>query len=148
MQVPETVIVQRQHAVLVTHGSNMQSELSHFCLWVSIYCSWPRIHGEFCWFWIASGLGATRAYGTWPLLRSCLFAFIEFIFLRSFPSPGVKRLGREADHSPPTTADVEKTWICTSTPPYAFMARCLLKNKKNPLPVCCCLGCEAVQSGS
>jgi hypothetical protein len=25
--------------------------------------------------------------------------------------PGVKRQGREADHSPPTSADVKKMWI-------------------------------------
>jgi hypothetical protein len=37
-------------------------------------------------------------------------------------SPGVKRPGREADHSPPTGAEVKNTWIYTSTPPYAFMA--------------------------
>jgi hypothetical protein len=37
-------------------------------------------------------------------------------------SPGVKRLGRESDHTPPTTAEVMKTWIYTSTPQYAFMA--------------------------
>jgi hypothetical protein len=37
-------------------------------------------------------------------------------------SPGVKRQGREADHSPPASAEVKKIWIYTSTPPYAFMA--------------------------
>jgi hypothetical protein len=36
--------------------------------------------------------------------------------------PGVKRPGREADHSPPATAEIKKIWIYTSTPPYAFMA--------------------------
>jgi hypothetical protein len=36
--------------------------------------------------------------------------------------PGVKRQGREADHSPPASSEVKKTWIYTSTPPYAFMA--------------------------
>jgi hypothetical protein len=36
-------------------------------------------------------------------------------------SPGVKRPGREADHSP-TNAEVKNMWIYTSTPPYAFMA--------------------------
>jgi hypothetical protein len=36
--------------------------------------------------------------------------------------PGDKAPGREADHSPPTSADVKKVWIYTSTPPYAFMA--------------------------
>jgi hypothetical protein len=36
--------------------------------------------------------------------------------------PGVKRQGREADHSPPTSAEVKKMWIYTSTPLYVFMA--------------------------
>jgi hypothetical protein len=36
--------------------------------------------------------------------------------------PGVKRQGREADHSPPTSAEVRKMWIHTSTPPYVFLA--------------------------
>jgi hypothetical protein len=37
-------------------------------------------------------------------------------------SPGVKRPGNEADHSPPTSAEVKKMWIYTSNPPYAFVA--------------------------
>jgi hypothetical protein len=37
-------------------------------------------------------------------------------------SPGIKQPGREADHSPRTSAEVKKMWIYTSTPPYAFMA--------------------------
>jgi hypothetical protein len=36
--------------------------------------------------------------------------------------PGALSLGREADHAPPTGAEVRITWICTSTPPYALMA--------------------------
>jgi hypothetical protein len=36
--------------------------------------------------------------------------------------PRGKVAGREADHSPPTSAEVNKTWIYTSTPPYALMA--------------------------
>jgi hypothetical protein len=36
--------------------------------------------------------------------------------------PGVKRQGPEADHSTPTSAEVKKMWIYTSTPPYVFMA--------------------------
>jgi hypothetical protein len=36
--------------------------------------------------------------------------------------PGVKRQGREADHSPPSSAKVKKMWIYTCTPPYAFQA--------------------------
>jgi hypothetical protein len=33
----------------------------------------------------------------------------------------VKRQGREADHSPPTSDEVKKMWIYTSTPTYVFM---------------------------
>jgi hypothetical protein len=33
----------------------------------------------------------------------------------------LKREGREADHSPPTSAEIKKIYIYTSTPPYAFM---------------------------
>jgi hypothetical protein len=33
----------------------------------------------------------------------------------------VKRQGREADHSPPTSAEIKNMWIYTSTPPYVFM---------------------------
>jgi hypothetical protein len=36
-------------------------------------------------------------------------------------SLGLKRPVREADHSPPTSAEVKKMWIYTSIPPYAFM---------------------------
>jgi hypothetical protein len=37
-------------------------------------------------------------------------------------SLGVKRQGREAHHSPPTSAEVKKLGIYTSTPPHVFMA--------------------------
>jgi hypothetical protein len=36
--------------------------------------------------------------------------------------PGVKLQGREADHSPPTSAEVKNMWNYTSTPLYVFMA--------------------------
>jgi hypothetical protein len=36
-------------------------------------------------------------------------------------SSWVKLPGREADHSPTTAAEVKKTWIYTSSPPYIFM---------------------------
>jgi hypothetical protein len=39
----------------------------------------------------------------------------------------VKWPGREADHSPPSSAEVKKAWIYISTPQYAFMAWCLVK---------------------
>jgi hypothetical protein len=37
-------------------------------------------------------------------------------------SPGVKGQGREADHSPPSSAEVKNMWIYTSIPPYVLMA--------------------------
>jgi hypothetical protein len=37
---------------------------------------------------------------------------------------GIKHLGREADHSTPSSAEVKNAWIYTSTPQYAFMAWC------------------------
>jgi hypothetical protein len=40
-------------------------------------------------------------------------------------SPELNLPGREADHLPPTSAEVKKTWTYTSTPPYVFMAWCL-----------------------
>jgi hypothetical protein len=40
--------------------------------------------------------------------------------------PGVRRPGRGADHSPPSSAEVNE-WSYTSTPQYAFMAWCSVK---------------------
>jgi hypothetical protein len=40
--------------------------------------------------------------------------------------PGVKRLVREADHSPPTGAEIKETWIYASTSPHVIMAQCLI----------------------
>jgi hypothetical protein len=37
-------------------------------------------------------------------------------------SSGIKWQGREADHSPPTSAQVKKMWIHPPTPQYAFIA--------------------------
>jgi hypothetical protein len=41
-------------------------------------------------------------------------------------SSGVKRQGREADHSPPVSAEAKKMGIYTSISSYAFMAQCLI----------------------
>jgi hypothetical protein len=40
----------------------------------------------------------------------------------------VKRAGREADHSPPSSAEVNNAWSYTSTPPNVFMTWCLVKH--------------------
>jgi hypothetical protein len=45
--------------------------------------------------------------------------------------PGIKRPGREADHSPLTSAKVTKMWIYTSTTPYVFIALCSVNHRKN-----------------
>jgi hypothetical protein len=42
-------------------------------------------------------------------------------------SLGVKRPEREADHSPPSSAEVKNAGSYTSTPQYVFMAWCLVK---------------------
>jgi hypothetical protein len=44
-------------------------------------------------------------------------------------SMGVKRPGREAEHLPPSSAEVKNAWSYTSTQQYTFIAWCLVKNK-------------------
>jgi hypothetical protein len=46
-------------------------------------------------------------------------------------SPGLRRPGCEADHSPQSSAEVKNVWSCTSTTPYVFMAWCLVKHRDN-----------------
>jgi hypothetical protein len=46
-------------------------------------------------------------------------------------SLGIKRPGREADHSPPSSAEVKNAWSYNSTPKYVFMAWCLVKRRYN-----------------
>jgi hypothetical protein len=41
----------------------------------------------------------------------------------------VKRPGREANHSPPSSAVVTNAWSYTSTPQYVFMPWCLVKHR-------------------
>jgi hypothetical protein len=43
----------------------------------------------------------------------------------------VKRPGREADHSPPSSAEVKNARNYISTPQYAFMAWCSVKAQVN-----------------
>jgi hypothetical protein len=42
-------------------------------------------------------------------------------------SQGVKQQGHAADHSPPSSTKINNMWSYTSTPPYVFMAWCLIK---------------------
>jgi hypothetical protein len=41
------------------------------------------------------------------------------------------RPGREADHSPPSSAEIKKAWTYTSTPLYVFLASYLIKLMDN-----------------
>jgi hypothetical protein len=42
------------------------------------------------------------------------------------PCSRLKRQGREADHSPSTSAQIKIIWIYASTPTYVYMAQCLI----------------------
>jgi hypothetical protein len=42
---------------------------------------------------------------------------------------GTKRLGREADHSPLSSAEIKNACSYTSIPPYVFMVLCLAKHR-------------------
>jgi hypothetical protein len=44
---------------------------------------------------------------------------------------GVKRPGREADHSPPSSAKIKNASSYTSTPQYIFTVWCLVKHRDN-----------------
>jgi hypothetical protein len=46
-------------------------------------------------------------------------------------SLGVKWPVREAEHSPPSSAQVKNSWSYASTPQYVFMAWCLVKHRDN-----------------
>jgi hypothetical protein len=48
-------------------------------------------------------------------------------FCTSIFGAGVKRPGREADHSPLRSAEVQNAWSYTSTPQYALWRRAQLK---------------------
>jgi len=43
----------------------------------------------------------------------------------------IKRQCREADHTPPSIAEVKNAWKYTSSPQYIFMAWCLVKHRDN-----------------
>jgi len=53
-------------------------------------------------------------------------------------SLGVRKPRREADHSPPSSAEVTNAWSYNSTPQYAFKAWCSVKKSTGttlPLPL-------------
>jgi hypothetical protein len=46
-------------------------------------------------------------------------------------SLGLKRPGRETDHSAPSSTEVKNAWSYTSTPQYVFLAWCSVKRRDN-----------------
>jgi hypothetical protein len=50
-------------------------------------------------------------------------------------SLGLRRPGREVNHSPPCSTEVKKIWIYISTPPYVFMTWCLISYAQRQLYV-------------
>jgi hypothetical protein len=44
-------------------------------------------------------------------------------------SESITKPGREADHSPPSSAKVKNEWSYTFTPPYVFMEWYLVKHR-------------------
>jgi hypothetical protein len=45
--------------------------------------------------------------------------------------PASELLGGAGDHSPTSSAELMNAWIYISTPPYVFMAGCLIKHREN-----------------
>jgi hypothetical protein len=72
------------------------------------------------WIGVAVPLGATISSS--PRRSDRLWSPPNFLSNRYRLSPGLKRPGREADHSAQASAEVKKMWIYTPTLPYAFMA--------------------------
>jgi hypothetical protein len=63
---------------------------------------------------------------------SAIIIIIIIIIISKVPgtlSVGIKRPGCEADHSPPSGAEVKNAWIYTSTPQYVFMSKCSVNKK-------------------
>jgi hypothetical protein len=51
-------------------------------------------------------------------------------------TPGVKRPGREADHSPTSTAEIKNAWSYTSTPPIRLHGVwCLVRHRDKFIPL-------------
>jgi hypothetical protein len=54
----------------------------------------------------------------------------------------IKRLGRDAYHSPPSSIEVNNTWSYSSTSPYVFMALFAVKRRETLPSPCNCYCCN------
>jgi hypothetical protein len=71
--------------------------------------------------------GLSREYSPLSWL-TCVLRSVH-LWWPSSVSLGIKRPGREAHHSPPSSAEIKNAWRYTSTLPYVFMASCLIKHR-------------------
>jgi hypothetical protein len=82
----------------------------------------PVNYKWFCWEYFSSPPYPERLWSPSSLLSNGYWGVL---------SPGLKRPAREADHSPPTSAEVKNAWSYTSTHQCVFMAWCLVKHREN-----------------
>jgi hypothetical protein len=76
------------------------------------------------WLWVGRPRGRSSSPGSQEFYVLHVVQTGSGVHPTSYPMGvgGVKRPGREADHSPQASAEVKHMWIYTSTTPYAFMA--------------------------
>jgi hypothetical protein len=86
---------------------------------MSVYESWTT------WVWFPTG---TENFN-FPLTARLLDRPASYPTVTGAFSPGVKRPEHEADHLPPSSADVMNTWSCTSNLMYVIMIRYLIRDK-------------------
>jgi hypothetical protein len=99
-----------------SNGPQTPYIISRFCLrWRSPLSDWPRAGRPRGW---------SSRFFTSPRRPHRLWGPPQppIQWVPGALSPEVKRPGREADHLPPTSAEIKKMWIYTSIPPYTLMA--------------------------
>jgi hypothetical protein len=101
---------------------------------LNTYCRWCAIHGSAVGIATGCGLG-DRGIGVQIPVESRVSISSRSALRHTQPptqwvpgalSPEVKRQGRDADHSPPPSAEVKKMWIYISSSPFTFMTYCLI----------------------
>jgi hypothetical protein len=141
--VPVTVHGAHNSSEVVPATSGSRKGLLKHRRHVTVFCICLYFRSNLRWFWVRSQdwdgvVSIATGYGlddqevrVWVPVVSKIFSTSSGLTLGSTQhtikwvpgalSPGVKRPGRESDRSPPASAEVNKRWIYTSTPPYAFM---------------------------
>jgi hypothetical protein len=111
--------------LFVTHGQKKlmwRSRGSSVSLETRLRTGWPGFNSRQGQSWYFF-LFATASIPTVGLTQSPIQWVLENLSRR------VKRPRREADHSPPSSAEVTNAWSYTSAPQYVFTAWCLVKHR-------------------